>query len=170
MKQPKQFNGVIKKKKKVYNTRYFQAVNHPSTILARQGLTSGIERDPVLSLWFFFMFKANGSPSVRKCNGCQTERPTRHNATVRLKRGSTSSATSPGNRTPPRTNVTNITDKNYKTETNKQRPQTNKKKHNEHNNNKTSKTDKGILSIWRTRGSPVDRLIQHKVLVCQIGG
>ena len=119
---------------------------------------------------FFFMFKANGSPSVRKCNGCQTERPTRHNATVRLKRGSTSSSTSPGNRTPPRTNVTNITDKNYKTETNKQKPQINKKKHNEHNNNKTSKTDKGILSIWRTRGSPVDRLIQHKVLVCQIGG
>ena len=76
---------------------------------------------------FFFMFKANGSPSVRKCNGCQTERPTRHNATVRLKRGSTSSSTSPGNRTPPRTNVTNITDKNDKTETNKQRPQTNKK-------------------------------------------
>ena len=119
---------------------------------------------------FFFMFKANGSPSVRKCNGCQTERPTRHNATVRLKRGSTSSSTSPGNRTPPRTNVTNITDKNYKTKTNKQIPQTNKKKHNEHNNNKTSNTDKGILSIWRTRGSPVDRLIQHKVLVCQIGG
>ena len=25
-------------------------------------------------MWkFFFMFKANGSPSVRKCNGCQTE-------------------------------------------------------------------------------------------------
>ena len=121
-------------------------------------------------LQLFFMFKANGSPSVRKCNGCQTERPTRHNATVRLKRGSTSSSTSPGNRTPPRTNVTNITDKNYKTKTNKQRPQTNKKKHNGHNNNKTSKTDKGILSIWRTRGSPVDRLIQHKVLVCQIRG
>ena len=118
----------------------------------------------------FFMFKANGSPSVRKCNGCQTERPTRHNATVRLKRGSTSSSTSPGNRTPPRTNVTNITDKNYKTETNKQKPQINKKKHNEHNNNKTGKTNKGILSIWRTRRSPVDRLIQHKVLVCQIGG
>lgn len=144
----------------------------PNINLKIQGLNHSSEshnRDPVLSLWFF-MFEANGSPSVRKCNGCQTERPTRHNATVRLKRGSTSSSTSPGNRTPPRTNVTNITDKNYKTETNKQRPQTNKKKHNEHNNNKTSKTDKGILSIWRTRGSPVDRLIQHKVLVCQIGG
>ena len=25
---------------------YFQAVNHPGTILARQGLTSGIERVP----------------------------------------------------------------------------------------------------------------------------
>ena len=32
--------------------RYIQAVNHPSTILARQGLTSGIERDPFLSLWY----------------------------------------------------------------------------------------------------------------------
>ena len=32
--------------------RYIQAVNHPSTILARQGLTSGMERDPVLSLWY----------------------------------------------------------------------------------------------------------------------
>ena len=138
-----------------------------------QGLRNSNRRHTVFNLVKhrkFFMFKANGSPSVRKCNGCQTERPTRHNATVRLKRGSTSSSTSPGNRTPPRTNVTNITDKNYKTKTNKQRPQTNKKKHNGHNNNKTSKTDKGILSIWRTRGSPVDRLIQHKVLVCQIGG
>ena len=37
-------------KKKVYNTRYFQAVNHPGTILARQGLTSGIERVPVFFL------------------------------------------------------------------------------------------------------------------------
>ena len=42
----------LERKKKVYNTRYFQAVNHPSTTLARQGLTSGIERDPVLSLWY----------------------------------------------------------------------------------------------------------------------
>ena len=41
-----------KRKKKVYNTRYFQAVNHPGTILAQQGLTSGIERDPVFSLWY----------------------------------------------------------------------------------------------------------------------
>ena len=31
---------------------YFQVVNHPSTILARQGLTSRIERGPVLSLWY----------------------------------------------------------------------------------------------------------------------
>ena len=32
--------------------RYFQAVHHPSTILARPGLTSGIERVPVLFLWY----------------------------------------------------------------------------------------------------------------------
>ena len=32
--------------------RYFQAVNHQSTILAGQGLTSGIERVPVLFLWY----------------------------------------------------------------------------------------------------------------------
>ena len=31
---------------------YFQAVNHPGTILAQQGLTSGIERVPVFSLWY----------------------------------------------------------------------------------------------------------------------
>ena len=73
----------------------------------------------------FFVFKANGSPSVRKCNGCQTERPTRHNAMVRLKRGSTSSSTSPGNRTKPLTNMANMTNKNYKTNTNNQIQQSN---------------------------------------------
>ena len=31
-------------------------VNHPSTILAQQGLTSGIERDPVFFFFFFFFF------------------------------------------------------------------------------------------------------------------
>ena len=48
-----QFNRVKRKKyKTVYNTGYFQAVNQLSTILARQGLTSGIERFPVLFLWY----------------------------------------------------------------------------------------------------------------------
>ena len=41
-----------KKSKKAYNTWYSQAVTHPSTNPARQGLTSVIGREPVLSLWY----------------------------------------------------------------------------------------------------------------------
>ena len=37
---------------KVYNTRYSQAVTHPSTNFARPGLTSVIRREPVLSRWY----------------------------------------------------------------------------------------------------------------------
>ena len=39
-------------KTKVYNTRYSQAVTHPSTNLARRCLTSVIEREPVFSTWY----------------------------------------------------------------------------------------------------------------------
>lgn len=42
----------LKEKKKAYNTGYSQAVTHPSTNPARQGLTSVIGREPVLSLWY----------------------------------------------------------------------------------------------------------------------
>ena len=39
-------------KKEAYNTGYSQAVTHPSTNPALQGLTSVIGREPVLSLWY----------------------------------------------------------------------------------------------------------------------
>ena len=39
-------------KTKAYDTKYSQAVTHPSTNFARQGLTSVIGREPVLSLWY----------------------------------------------------------------------------------------------------------------------
>ena len=47
-------------KTKAYDTKNSQAVTHPSTNFARQGLTSVIRREPVLSLWygrrhFFFL-------------------------------------------------------------------------------------------------------------------
>ena len=45
------FRGV-KMKKKVYNTRYSQAVTHPSTNRARRCLTSVIRREPVCSTWY----------------------------------------------------------------------------------------------------------------------
>ena len=38
--------------KKVYSTRYSQAVTHPGTDRARRCLTSGIGREPVLSTWY----------------------------------------------------------------------------------------------------------------------
>ncbi len=38
--------------KKVYGTRYSQAVTHPSTNRARRCLTSVIGREPVLSTWY----------------------------------------------------------------------------------------------------------------------
>ena len=41
-----------KKRKKVYSTRYSQAVTHPSTNLARRCLTSVIGREPVFSTWY----------------------------------------------------------------------------------------------------------------------
>ena len=36
---------------KAYNTGYFQAVSHPGTNLALQGLPAVIGREPVLFLW-----------------------------------------------------------------------------------------------------------------------
>jgi hypothetical protein len=39
-------------RKKVYGTRYSQAVTHPSTNRARRCLTSVIGREPVLSTWY----------------------------------------------------------------------------------------------------------------------
>ena len=39
-------------KREAYNTGYSQAVTHPSTNPARQGLTSVIGREPVFSLWY----------------------------------------------------------------------------------------------------------------------
>ena len=48
-----------KNNKTVYNTRYFQALNHRNTILALHGLTSGIERVPV-----FLCLKRPNSASV----------------------------------------------------------------------------------------------------------
>ena len=39
-------------KEEAYNTGYSQAVTHPSTNPARQGLTSVIRREPVFSLWY----------------------------------------------------------------------------------------------------------------------
>ena len=46
------FRDVRKTKNEAYNTGYSQAVTHPSTNPARQGLTSVIGREPVLSLWY----------------------------------------------------------------------------------------------------------------------
>ena len=40
------------KKRKVYSTRYSQAVTHPSTNRARRCLTSVIGREPVFSTWY----------------------------------------------------------------------------------------------------------------------
>ena len=48
----KTFRDVRKTKSEAYNTGYSQAVTHPSTNPARQGLTSVIGREPVLSLWY----------------------------------------------------------------------------------------------------------------------
>ena len=45
-------NGLSKRKAKVYDTRYSQAVTHPSTNRARRCLTSVIGREPVLSTWY----------------------------------------------------------------------------------------------------------------------
>ena len=42
----------IERKREAYNTGYSQAVSHPSTNPARQGLTSVIGREPVYSLWY----------------------------------------------------------------------------------------------------------------------
>ena len=42
----------IERKREAYNTGYSQAVSHPSTNPARQGLTSVIGREPVFSLWY----------------------------------------------------------------------------------------------------------------------
>ena len=42
----------MSEKKKVYSTRYSQAVTHPSTNLARRCLTSVIGREPVFSTWY----------------------------------------------------------------------------------------------------------------------
>ena len=41
-----------RKEKKVYSTRYSQAVTHPSTNRARRCLTSMIGREPVFSTWY----------------------------------------------------------------------------------------------------------------------
>lgn len=41
-----------KEKWEAYDTGYSQAVTHPSTNPARQGLTSVIGREPVFSLWY----------------------------------------------------------------------------------------------------------------------
>ena len=41
-----------KGKNEAYDTGYSQAVTHPSTNPARQGLTSVIGREPVCSLWY----------------------------------------------------------------------------------------------------------------------
>ena len=41
-----------KKKRNAYNTRYSQAVTHPSTDRARRCLTSVIGREPVFSTWY----------------------------------------------------------------------------------------------------------------------
>ena len=41
-----------KKKRKVYCTRYSQAVTHPSTDRARRCLTAVIGREPVFSTWY----------------------------------------------------------------------------------------------------------------------
>ena len=40
------------KKQKAYNTRYSQAVTHPSTNRARRRLTSVIGRERVFSTWY----------------------------------------------------------------------------------------------------------------------
>ena len=40
------------RQKKVYSTRYSQAVTHPSTNRARRCLTSVIGREPVFSTWY----------------------------------------------------------------------------------------------------------------------
>ena len=41
-----------KEKRNAYNTRYSQAVTHPSTDRARRCLTSVIGREPVFSTWY----------------------------------------------------------------------------------------------------------------------
>lgn len=41
-----------KRKRNVYNTRYSQAVTHPSTNRARRCLTSVIRRELVCSTWY----------------------------------------------------------------------------------------------------------------------
>ncbi len=43
-----------RRKREVYNTKYSQAVTHPSTNFARPGLTSVIRREPVFFVVFFF--------------------------------------------------------------------------------------------------------------------
>ena len=40
------------KKGKVYNTKYSQAVTHPSTNFVQPDMTSVIRREPVLSWWY----------------------------------------------------------------------------------------------------------------------
>ena len=45
--------------------RYFQAGNHPSTTLARPGLTWWIEREPIFSLFFFLFLKGSNVSLVR---------------------------------------------------------------------------------------------------------
>ena len=44
--------SVKKVKKKIYGTRYSQAVTHLSTNRARRCLTSVIRREPVFSTWY----------------------------------------------------------------------------------------------------------------------
>ena len=48
----KRLEMFARQKIEAYNTGYSQAVTHPSTNPARQGLTSVIGREPVLSLWY----------------------------------------------------------------------------------------------------------------------
>ena len=50
--QIKMTNRLKSAKAKAYNTRYSQAVSHPSTNRARRCLTSVIGREPVYSAWY----------------------------------------------------------------------------------------------------------------------
>ncbi len=51
-KDPSPIHAMWRRKREVYNTKYSQAVTHPSTNFARPGLTSVIRREPVLSWWY----------------------------------------------------------------------------------------------------------------------
>ena len=56
---------------KAYSTGYSQAVSHPGTNLALQGLTAVIGREPVLFLWCGRRRKANLKSSyMSHLSGC----------------------------------------------------------------------------------------------------